>query len=390
MTPPFGPPEYQQRLDRVRGAMADKDLDTMVIGDPANMNWLTGFDAWSFYVPQVMLVLHDHPPVWLGRQMDAGAIPLTTYLSPESVRPYAEDLIQRDGVHPMEAIAESLKELGLGHHRVGFESDTYFFSFKAMELLQRALPQAQWIDADLPVNWCRAIKSDAEVQMMAQAGRIASRVMGVACEHIAPGVRQCDLVAKILAAQVSSEAGVGGDMTALCPLILAGEAAATAHPMWTDAPFEADQTVALELGGAYKRYNAGLARTIQLGQGPQKVYETAAAVTEGLEAVLEMIQPGICAGDVHRAWQDVLDRYGLHKESRIGYSIGVGYPPDWGEHTVSLRADEETVLEQNMTLHVMLGMWMDGWGIELSETVVVTDSSVKCLTQFERGVVAVH
>jgi len=35
-------------------------------------------------------------------------------------------------------------------------------------------------------------------------------------------------------------------------------------------------------------------------------------------------------------------------------------------------------------------MWMDGWGIELSETVVVTDSSVKCLTQFERGVVAVH
>ncbi len=57
---------------------------------------------------------------------------------------------------------------------------------------------------------------------------------------------------------------------------------------------------------------------------------------------------------------------------------------------MSLRADEETVLEQNMTLHVMLGMWMDGWGIELSETVVVTDSSVKCLTQFERGVVAVH
>jgi|TARA_B100000315_G_scaffold242620_1_gene265014 Xaa-Pro dipeptidase len=92
---------------------------------------------------------------------------------------------------------------------------------------------------------------------------------------------------------------------------------------------------------------------------------------------------------VHRAWQDVLDRYGLTKESRIGYSIGVGYPPDWGEHTVSLRANEQTILEQNMTLHVMLGMWMDGWGIEFSETVAVTASGVESLTQFVREVVVI-
>jgi Xaa-Pro dipeptidase len=128
---------------------------------------------------------------------------------------------------------------------------------------------------------------------------------------------------------------------------------------------------------------------VQLGKGPQKVFDTAKAVTEGLEAVLQTIRPGICAGDVHRAWQDVLDRYGLTKESRIGYSIGAGYPPDWGEHTVSLRANEQTILAENMTLHVMLGMWMDGWGIEFSETVAVTESGVDSLTQFAREVVVI-
>ena len=46
MTVPFAPQEYQQRLKRVRTAMNGRDLDAMVIGDPANMNWLTGFDAW--------------------------------------------------------------------------------------------------------------------------------------------------------------------------------------------------------------------------------------------------------------------------------------------------------------------------------------------------------
>ena len=65
MTAPFDRQEYQQRLERVRTAMNGRDLDAMVIGDPANMNWLTGIDAWLFYVPQVMLVLHDHSPVWL-------------------------------------------------------------------------------------------------------------------------------------------------------------------------------------------------------------------------------------------------------------------------------------------------------------------------------------
>ena len=125
MNPAFELPEYERRLTKVRSAMSDKELDALVIGDPANMNWLTGFDAWSFYVPQVMLVLHDHPPVWLGRQMDAGSVALTTHLGADSVRPYAEDLVQRDGVHPMEAIADSIANFDLklnGEFVKGIES----------------------------------------------------------------------------------------------------------------------------------------------------------------------------------------------------------------------------------------------------------------------------
>ena len=102
--------------------------------------------------------------------------------------------------------------------------------------------------------------------------------------------------------------------------------------------------------------------------------------------MLETLKAGVVAGDVHAAWQAVLDRHGLVKESRIGYAIGVGYPPDWGEHTISLRAGEQTVIEENVTIHVMLGMWLDDWGMEMSETVRVTATGVECLTDFPRGV----
>ena len=389
MPAPFSPEEYQRRLNTVRSSMEQRELDALVIGDPDNMNWLTGFDAWSFYVPQVMLVRHDVDPIWMGRNMDAGAVALTTYLNPDSVKPYAEDYVQRVDVHPMDVVAGFIKDMGFGGKNIGYEGDTYYFSPKALSCLQRGVPDATWIDADLLVAWCRVIKSDAEVEMIRRAARLAEGAMTTAYECIAPGVRQCDLMAKVLAAQVGGNNEHGGDLTALSPLLLAGKAASTAHPMWTDEPFTDGQTVALELGGTCKRYNAGLARTVQLGKGPRKVFATADAVCEGMAAVLDVLKPGVLAGDVHQAWQHVLNKHGLVKDSRIGYSIGVGYAPDWGERTVSLRAGETTEIRQNMTLHIILGMWMDDWGLEVSETVAVTSGGAECLTQFDRAVFVV-
>ena len=45
MAPPFLKSEYDDRLARVRGTMATRGLNALVIGDPANINWLNGNDA---------------------------------------------------------------------------------------------------------------------------------------------------------------------------------------------------------------------------------------------------------------------------------------------------------------------------------------------------------
>lgn len=156
--------------------------------------------------------------------------------------------------------------------------------------------------------------------------------------------------------------------------------------MWTDRRFGAQETIALELAGVSRRYAAGLARTMQLGRVPPAVAETAKAVVEGMEAVLDAMVPGTTAHAVEAAWRGVIARYGLVKASRIGYSIGLAYPPDWGEHTISLREGDETVLQPGHVFHAILGMWMDGWGLEVSETVTVTTTGCECLTRFAREV----
>jgi Xaa-Pro dipeptidase len=386
MPAPFSADEYADRLKRVRTAMEERGFEVLVIGDPANVNWLTGYDAWSFYTPQIMVVGLDIEPTWLGREMDAGAASFTTYLPQDQVVPFPESLVQRSDAHPAQFMGDWMASKGCDGKRIGYESDVYFLTPAGVSHLQSRTPNARWQDCGKLVNWQRLTKSPAEIDMLQQAATIAGCVMQTAYDGIRPGVRQCDVMAEATAAMIRGTPEFGGDLTALYPLVLAGEAASTAHPMWTDAPFEHDQTVAFELGGCRKRYNAGLARTVHLGKPNPTLTNTAQAVGEGMEAVLDSMKAGALCCDVHAAWQAVLDRYQLEKKSRIGYSIGVGYAPDWGEHTISFRPGDETPLPENAVVHIILGMWMEGWGMELSETIHVRANDAVCLTQFPRDV----
>lgn len=379
--------EYEDRVKRVRSSMGTHGIDVLVIADPGNINWLTGYDAWSFYTPQLMLLDMSSGPFWIGREMDSGAANFTTHLSSSQIIGYPEDLVQRSDIHPSDYLADWMKKKGYNQSIIGYETDTYFASKRSLDTLKAGLNKAKWLPADLLVNWVRLVKSEAELNVMRQAGKIAELAMQTAYDKVEVGVRQSDLMADIVASQIRGTSGFGGDMPALHPLILAGEAASTAHPMWTDERLKPEQTIAFELGGCRKRYNVGLARTIHLGKNkPPALIETAKAVMEGMAAVMDTLRAGILASEVHSKWQKVLHKYGLEKKSRIGYSIGVGYPPDWGEHTLSFRPEETNSVPENAVVHIILGMWMDGWGMELSETLHVRARDCVRMSDFPQDV----
>ncbi|MDQ0467251.1 M24 family metallopeptidase [Labrys wisconsinensis] len=384
---PFPREEYDRRLRAVRSEMQRRGLDLLVVNDIANQHYLTGYDGWSFYTPQVVLVpLEEAEPVWIGRAMDAAGGRLTAWMKPDNVVGFPEELVQRTDAHPMDWIARWIVDRGWGRGSVGIELEAYYYSAKAHARLAAGLPDARIHDADLLVNWIRAVKSEAEVAYLRRAARLAEAAVAAAYDVIEPGIRECDAIARIQAAQVAGSPDFAGDITALPPTILGGENASAPHIMWSDRRFGADETVALELAGVCRRYAAGLARTLQLGKASPKVGETGKAVLEGMEAVLEAMRPGVAAEEVEAAWRAVIGRYGLKKASRIGYSIGVAYPPDWGEHTISLRPGDRTVLQPGNVLHCILGMWMDGWGIEVSETILVTATGNETLTRCPRAI----
>ena len=109
--------------------------------------------------------------------------------------------------------------------------------------------------------------------------------------------------------------------------------------------------------------------------------DTAKAVTGMTQ--FDAVKPGTTAEAVECV--AVIQRHGLKKVAHR-LTIGVAYPPDWGEHTISLRPGDKTVLEPGNVVHSILGMWMDGWGIEISETILVTATGNETLTKFPREI----
>lgn len=372
--------EYADRLARVRAVMADRGLGALIVNDPANLFYLTGYDAWSFYTPQCLLIPADGEVQLFARAMDAAGASYTCNLRADQVHGYPEDLVHRPDVHPYDWIAGLCRDLIPAGADVAVEGDAHYFTARGYLALSNGLPGHRLVDSAELVNWVRLVKSPYELDQLRIAGSIAEQAMRVALEQLRPGLRQCDLVAQILAAQTIGTPEHGGGYPAIVPMLPTGDAAGTPHLTWTDRPFNAGEATTIELAGVYDRYHAPLARTVMLGDPPQRLRETAKVVADGMQATLSTIRAGVTGGAVHTAFNDVIAAQGLIKDSRIGYSIGIGYPPDWGERTVSLRPGETTVLTAGMAFHVILGMWMDGWGYELSEPVVVTADGVERLT----------
>ena len=277
-----------------------------------------------------------------------------------------------------------VKEVGGEKARIGVEMGGYYYSARAHADLVRALPQAAFVDADILVNWIRIVKSPAEIAIMRQAGKIADAMMERAIAMIEPGVRECDIAAVVYHQMMAGTPEFGGSYTCAPPHLCIGKRAVAPHAAWTDERLPPSTTVNLELYGNRLRYQVNLSRSISVGK-PSAAYQKLADIAvEALNAGLDSVRPGRTCADVEAAFRQVLARHGLEKESRLGYSIGVGFPPAVGERTASLRKGDDTVLKPGMAFHMMPGLWLDDVGIAITQSFAVTERGHEPLTAIPR------
>ena len=194
----FTKEEFQQRLKKVKKMMQEKGIELLISHDTNNLNYLTGYDAWSFYYAQCAIVhVNAEEPLCFVRAQDAGGAYIKTYLKNENILVYDEEYIHTWPSHPYDRLVDIIKERKWDKLSIGLEMDSHYFTAFCYEKIKQGLPNAKLKDCDRLVNWARLVKSDTEISYMKSAAQISEKGMRTAINVINPGVRQCDAVGEI-------------------------------------------------------------------------------------------------------------------------------------------------------------------------------------------------
>lgn len=382
----FTTAEYARRLQKTRAAMAARGLKTLVICDPSNMAWLTGYDGWSFYVPQAVILHEEGMPLWWGRTQDKPGAALTTWLEADCLFDWPEEHVQHPDHHPFDSLVTLLRDFGWTE-AVGVEMDNYYYSARSHQILETGLGRDAMADATGLVNWQRAVKSEQELQLMRSAGRLSAHMHAVLRAEFNEGIAKNALVARVQAAGIEGLPDLPGDYAAIAPIAPSGIEASASHITWNDRPLAQGEATYFEISGCVRRYHCPISRTLFLGSPPEDIRRGEAAILQAIEDTFAVAKPGVTCEEVAACVYDSFGRAGYIKGNRTGYPVGLSYPPDWGERTMSLRPGDTTKLEENMTFHLMPGLWTPDWGMAITETFVVTPQGGVALADVPREIV---
>lgn len=374
----FETSEYRARLDKVRALMSISGMDALVVISQANQCYLLGYNSLSGDEPQAALVtLHDDP-YFILRKMDAdAAVEAGCWLPKDRIIAYPESYVGGEA-SAWDVIGQFVRDKVGPSARIGVEvSGLGVFSYPK---LLAALGVEEPIDGSDLVGACRLVKSERELFYMKEAAAIGDRAMLAGIDKVAVSVRHCEVGAAIMSALCAGTESIHGGPPMSPPYIRGGMLAIAPHQFWIDEVFAAGQQYYVgPITGTRHRYVAPLTRTVHLGPVPPRRKNQHEGVLAGHQAALDTLRPGATCADVARAFQAAIKPYGLTKDSRLGYSVGL----DWMDGP-SLGTNNDTEILANMTFLLHLGFYEPGEFYFLSDTVRATESGAELLSKVPR------
>ena len=371
--------EYRRRYELVLDKMAAHGLDALCIRTPENITYISGYETPGYYKYHCLVMGKGFEPVIILRRFESLNVPEYSWMT--------KHVPVDDWEHPPSVTAQVLQMLGLDGKRIGVEKQGWFYTVEEHETLSGALGKAELVDA-IQILWdARMIKSDEEIGMMRRSAAIVDKAMLAGWEVSKPGISDDVINAEVNRVIFAN----GGEYMGLPPFILAGERTCLPHQTARGEIVRDRDLVYFEISACKWRYTAALMRTIFIGEPTVQQRRCAEALIEAVGAAMAAIKPGVSAHDVDRAARSVVEKagFGEYWRHRLGYSIGVNYPPDWGEgEIISLRPGEDRALEPNMTFHMVpLCLVYRSFGIGFSESVRVTETGCERFSELPREIV---
>lgn len=361
----FSTLEFQFRLGQVQSAMAQRDIDLLVVHSPENIYYLTGHQTSGYFAYQVLFVTRSGPPRLLLRYLEKGNVEEYSWLDEADTWREGDDLAARS--------LEVLNSLDGPKRAIGLEKGCWFLTAKMAESLSIGVPNARITDATLLVDHIRVIKSEMEIRYLKQAGAFAEIEMRAAIGGLCHGITEAQIAATVYQAGIQA----GCEYTGLPHHIMSGYRYDVCHANWSPKVIRHGELVLLELYGCMERYHSTQMRTVSIGDPPDEVKRAVDVVLAAQDAGLSRIKPGASSLEIDTLVRAAIRKIRPDYFNRTGYSTGIGFPPKTAEwEALDFNEQHDWELREGMVFH-MLAL-AGGFGI--SETIAVTRTGIERLT----------
>ncbi|MFP3897850.1 MAG: M24 family metallopeptidase [Dehalococcoidia bacterium] len=349
-----------ERLRKLRTAIAANGLDVLLVSQPENRRYLSGFtgsSGWLLIAQESAILATDFRYV----EQAAGECPdFEVVQTKRELRDWLPGLLSNYGWH----------KLGFEGHAVSYDSH-----HKLGQALEGGQVHVDLVPTSDLVEQLRAVKEHEELQYIARAVAMADAALEQAATLIRPGMteKQASWEIEKLLRQQGSE-GVAFEI-----IVASGPNAALPHARPTEKALCPGEPVIIDMGARSDGYCSDLSRSLFLGKPDQTFRQIYDIVLRAQTAAIEGVESGMEAAQADRLARSVIEQAGYGDAFGHGLGHGVGLAVHESPTVGSSSSDS---LADGMVFTIEPGIYLAGQGgIRIEDMVVLENGRARVLTR---------
>ena len=348
-----------KRVNKLREAMRERELTAMLITNPINRRYMTGFTGSAGYV--------------LITEQEAYLLTDFRYMTqaPQQAKGFT---VVEHGPKPMESVRELLASANI--KEVGFEQDTV--TFGTHSAYAEALQSIELKAVSGIVEQLRIFKDEDEIAVMQKAADLADATFSHVLQFVKPGMteREVDLEMEFFMRKH------GATSSSFDTIVASGERSAMPHGVASSKVIGQNELITFDFGALLDGYCSDLTRTIATGTPVPELRKIYDIVLEAQLHTLENLKPGMTGREADALARDIIAGYGYGDQ--FGHSTGHGLGMEVHE-APRLSKLSDDVLKPGMVVTVEPGIYIDGLGgVRIEDDVVITETGIHILTKSDK------
>ena len=353
------------RIKQIRQALAEKELDAMMVSVQENRYYLSGFSgedtqfdesAGILVITDQHLVLATDSRYTLQAQAETDGFDIRCY---------------------QQGLAKELPDIigPLGIQRLGFESARISHKNHQdfLQALRSMTPPVTLVATEDLVEDLRRVKSEAEIAFTIDALRLAEKAFYTVLERLRPGMTEKQVAWSM--EKTMREAGAQG--LSFPVLVASGPNSALPHAVPTDRKLCRGEPILIDWGARLHEYCSDTTRTLTLGPPDNQFKKVFDTVVAAREMAIDAIRSGASGTAVDKIARDHIEKNGF--AGKFGHSLGhgTGLAVHEGPRLSPIKDDR---LEAGMIVTVEPGIYIPGWGgVRMENQVVVREDHAQVL-----------